>query len=230
NLYNHDEDDNNLLDYIDEISSLSPTDLTDRLNKECQQILIKQNLSLSSYDNLQLNHYALMAIYLLYKQHLTDDAKQLYNETLIRALRQEYELINNEKHDYMEKYNEAEENYLNKLNLNEKKMHQLQNKYEELLEHNELERLDSKKLLNDLAEKYEFNLYNLHQENENLKYNLSNMSQSREKSLGNDHNQLQSEYQQLRQDYDELISENELLKDYNSQMYQRKLQRNTDDQ
>ncbi|CAF5041940.1 unnamed protein product, partial [Rotaria magnacalcarata] len=40
NLYNHDEDDNNLLDYIDEISSLSPTDLTDRLNKECQQILI----------------------------------------------------------------------------------------------------------------------------------------------------------------------------------------------
>ncbi|CAF3726526.1 unnamed protein product [Rotaria magnacalcarata] len=230
NLYNHDEDDNNLLDYIDEISSLSPTDLTDRLNKECQQILIKQNLSLSSYDNLQLNHYALMAIYLLYKQHLTDDAKQLYNETLIRALRQEYELINNEKHDYMEKYNEAEENYLNKLNLNEKKMHQLQNKYEELLEHNELERLDSKKLLNDLAEKYEFNLYNLHQENENLKYNLSNLSQSREKSLGNDQNQLQSEYQQLRQDYDELISENELLKDYNSQMYQRKLQRNTDDQ
>ncbi|CAF3326714.1 unnamed protein product, partial [Rotaria socialis] len=230
NLYNHDEDDNNLLDYIDEISSLSPTDLTDRLNKECQQILIKKNLSLSSYDNLQLNHHALMTIYLLYKQHLTDDAKQLYNETLIRALRLEYELINNEKHDYMEKYNEVEEKYLNELNLNEKKMHQLQNKYEELLEHNELERLDSKKILNDLAEKYEFNLYNLHQENENLKYNLSNMSQSREKSLGNDHNQLQSQYQQLRQDYDELISENELLKDYNSQMYQRKLQRNADDQ
>ncbi|CAM4859045.1 unnamed protein product [Rotaria socialis] len=230
NLYNHDEDDNNLLDYIDEISSLSPTDLTDRLNKECQQILIKKNLSLSSYDNLQLNHHALMTIYLLYKQHLTDDAKQLYNETLIRALRLEYELINNEKHDYMEKYNEVEEKYLNELNLNEKKMHQLQNKYEELLEHNELERLDSKKILNDLAEKYEFNLFNLHQENENLKYNLSNMSQSREKSLGNDHNQLQSQYQQLRQDYDELISENELLKDYNSQMYQRKLQRNADDQ
>ncbi|CAF4984732.1 unnamed protein product, partial [Rotaria sp. Silwood1] len=37
------------------------------------------------------------------------------------------------------------------------------------------------------------------------------------------------EYKQLRQDFNELINENELLKDYNSQMYQSKLQDNNTD-
>ncbi|CAF4415190.1 unnamed protein product, partial [Adineta steineri] len=36
-----------------------------------------------------------------------------------------------------------------------------------------------------------------------------------------------NDYEQLRKDFNNLINENELLKDYNSQMYQRKLQ--TDD-
>lgn len=180
-----------------------------------------------------MNHYALMTIYLLYNQHLTDDAKQLYNETLIRALKQEYEMINTEKNDSIEKYNELEAKYLNELNLNQQKMNQLQNKCDELLEHNELEHLDSKKLLNDLSEQYELrirqyelNLYNLHQENETLKYNINVMLEQQQISPGTNYDQLKIEYEQLRKDYDEVINENELLKDYNSQMYQRKLKRN----
>ncbi|CAF0778122.1 unnamed protein product [Rotaria sordida] len=235
NLFPTDEEDNHLQDYIDEIYSLSSNDLSNRLNKECQQILTKKNISLDSNENYQLNHLALITIYLLYHQHLTDDAKQLYNETLIRALKQEYELINNEKNDYIEKYNYIEEKYLNELNINEKNFHNLQNKYDELLEHNELERLDSKKSLDDLIEQYnlhekqyEFNLYNLHNENENLKFNLNTLQDNYDKLLEKNHEQLDIEYQQLRQDYNELINENELLKDYNSRMYQAKLQDNND--
>ena len=38
----------------------------------------------------------------LSNQHLVDEAKQLYNETVIRALKQEYELISSEKNDLLE--------------------------------------------------------------------------------------------------------------------------------
>ncbi|CAF4514139.1 unnamed protein product, partial [Rotaria sp. Silwood2] len=235
NVFPTNEEDNQLLDYIDEICSLSSNDLSTRLNKECQQILSKKNLLLNSYENLQLNHLALITIYLLYNQHLTDDAKQLYNDTLIRALKQEYELINNEKNDYIEQFNCLKEKYLNDLNMNEKNFHNLQNQYDELLEHNELERLDSKKSLNDFIEQYdlrekqfEFKLYNLHHENENLKFNLNTLQDNYEKLVEKNYEQLEMEYKQLRQDFNELINENELLKDYNSQMYQTKLQENND--
>ena len=40
----------------------------------------------------------------------------------------------------------------------EKKLTKLQNQYDDLLEQNELERLDSKQSLNTLKEQYEFNI------------------------------------------------------------------------
>jgi len=89
--------------------------------------------------------------------------------------------------------------------------------------------------LNDLGEQYdlrekqlEFNLYNLHQENEKLKYNFNNLEDNYQKLLEKDYEQLDRDYQQLRQDFNEMINENELLKDYNSRMYQQKLQGNED--
>ncbi|UJR33572.1 hypothetical protein I4U23_021010 [Adineta vaga] len=224
NLYNVEDDDERLRDYMDELSTLPSDAFSDRLAKECQQILSKQNLSTLSYADLELNHLALLTVHLLYNQHLTDDAKHLYNETLIRALKQEYELINNEKLDHMEKYHSLEEKCREELNSNKKIYDKLQNKYDELLEQSELERFDSKKSVADLAEQYslrekqfEFNLFNLHQENDKLKTNLHQLAEIQEKVSVDD-------YEQLKQDYDELINENELLKEYNSQMYQRKLQ------
>jgi hypothetical protein len=137
----------------------------------------------------------------------------------MRALNQEYELINNEKNDYMEKY-------LHEVDTKEKQLHKLQNQYDDLLEQNELEHLDSKQSLDDLTEKYEFKLYNLHQENEKLKYNLSHLEENYGQNKDENYQQLENEYQQLREDYNELINQNELLKDYNSQIYQMKLQDN----
>ena len=223
-MFNAEEDDERLRDYIDELSTAPTQDLPDRLHKECQQILSKQNLSPSSYTDQDLHYLALLTVHLLYNQHLTDDAKHLYNETLIRALKQEYELINNEKLDYIEKYHSLEDKLRQELNLNEKVYDQLQNKYDELLEQSELERLHLKKSIEDLGEQYslrekqfELNLFNLHQENEKLKVNIHQLEEDQQKVAVKD-------YEQLRQDYDELINENELLKEYNSQMYQQKLQ------
>ncbi|CAF1066100.1 unnamed protein product [Adineta ricciae] len=226
NIFNAEEDDERLREYIDELSLVPIQDLPDRLHKECQQILSKQNLSPSSYTDQDLNYLALLTVHLLYNQHLTDDAKHLYNETLIRALKQEYELINNEKLDYIEKYHSLEDKFRQELNLNEKIYDKLQNKYDELLEQSELERLHSKKSIDDLSEQhsmrekqFEFNLFNLHQENEKLKHSIHQLEECQQKVSVKD-------YEQLRQDYDELINENELLKEYNSQMYQEKLQDN----
>jgi hypothetical protein len=131
----------------------------------------------------------------------------------------------------MEKYNSLEETCQHQLNLNEKNLDKLQNQYDELLEQNELERLDSKQSINELIEKYEnrikqfeFNLYNFHDENEKLKYNLNNLNDNYETIVGKNYEELERDYQVLRQDYDGLINENELLKDYNSKMYQEQLQ------
>ena len=77
-------------------------EVSGKLNKECEQIFSKQNLNSSSYSNLDLNQLALVAIHSLSNQHLVDEAKQLYNETVIRALKQEYELISSEKNDLIE--------------------------------------------------------------------------------------------------------------------------------
>lgn len=224
-----DEEDDRLQDYIDEMSTLSADDLSDRLKKECCQVLSKRNISPSSFADLQLNPLALLAVFALYNQHLTDDAKNLYNETLIRALKQEYELINNEKLDFVEKYHHLEDKYRQETAVNQKKMDKLRNQYEELLEQSELERLDSKKLADDLSEQHalrekqlECNLLNLHQENEKLRCSL-NSSESEQQRFA------EKDYDQLRRDYNELVNENELLKEYNSQMYQQRLRRNKDD-
>lgn len=191
---NIDEDNDRLKDYINEISS---TDVSNQLHKECQQILSKQNLDLS---NLDLNQLSLITLYSLHNQHLTDEAKQLYNETGLRALQQEYELINEEKNDLIEQLNS------------------LQKHSNELLEH---ERLHSKQIVKDLIEKYEIergqlqmNLFNLNEENEKLQQQLNNQNE----------NLTDNQYNQLKLDFDQLMNENELLKDYNAQIYQEKLQ------
>ncbi|CAF4504594.1 unnamed protein product, partial [Rotaria sp. Silwood2] len=62
----------------------------------------------------------------------------------------------------------------------------------------------------------------------NLKFNLNTLQDNYEKLVEKNYEQLEMEYKQLRQDFNELINENELLKDYNSQMYQTKLQENND--
>lgn len=80
-------------EYLDEIPSFSSNDL----ENECKQILSKQNINSSSLTNLNLNQLALITLRSLLKQHFIDEAKQLYNETIIKALKEEYELVNNEK-------------------------------------------------------------------------------------------------------------------------------------
>ncbi|CAF4940190.1 unnamed protein product, partial [Rotaria magnacalcarata] len=100
-----DDENNQLNAYINDISYLSSIDLSNALNKECQQFLLKKNLKLNSYSNLELNHLALITIYFLSNQHLCDNAKELYNETVVRALKQEYNLLNSERNDSIEKMN-----------------------------------------------------------------------------------------------------------------------------
>ncbi|CAM4785325.1 unnamed protein product [Rotaria magnacalcarata] len=100
-----DDENNQLNAYINDISYLSSIDLSNTLNKECQQFLLKKNLKLNSYSNLELNHLALITIYFLSNQHLCDNAKELYNETVVRALKQEYNLLNSERNDSIEKMN-----------------------------------------------------------------------------------------------------------------------------
>ncbi|CAF1461374.1 unnamed protein product [Adineta steineri] len=196
---NYEDDDDRLNEYINEISSLSPTEVSNQLNQQCQQILSKENLSLTSFPNLESNHLSLLALHSLYTQHLTDEAKQLYNETIVRALKQEYELLNNEKTDLIEQ--------LNSFRL----------KNDELLQQIELEQIHTKALI----EKYELN------ENQ-LKNNLLQLTQENQQTIENKYEELEKEYNQLKLDFNELINENELLKDYNAQMYQEKFQEKED--
>lgn len=57
---------------------------------------------MSSFPNLDLHQLALLTLYSLANQHLIDEAKQMYNDTVLRALKQEYELISNEKNDLIQ--------------------------------------------------------------------------------------------------------------------------------
>jgi chromosome segregation ATPase len=174
------------------------------LKKECQQIVSKQNLKLSSFPNIELNQLALIVLYSLDNQHLTDEAKQLYNETVIRALKEEYELINTEKNELMEQ-----------LNLSQEELNNLQLKYDEFLKQIELERGDFKQAIKDLTEKYEKQL----EVNRDTSHEDDNKL-NEEKNYG----ELEREYKQLRQDFDNVNNEYELVKDYNSQMYQEQMQ------
>lgn len=117
----------------------------------------------------------------------------------------------------MEKYLQAVESSDNKLN-------HLQNQYDELLEQDELGRFNSQKTIDDLKSAYEFQLYNLQQDNEQFKLNYKNLEEQYQQIKDKNYDELESEYQQLREDYNELINKNELLQDYNSEMYQNKLQ------
>lgn len=141
----------------------------------------------------------------------------MYNDTVIRALRQEYELINNEKNDYLEKY-------LQLVDSSDQKLNHLQNQYDELLEQDELGRFNSQKTIEDLKSAYELQLYHLNQDNEQWKLNYKNLDEQYQQIKDQNYDELEKEYQQLREDYNELINKNELLQDYNSQMYQNKLQ------
>ncbi|UJR13672.1 hypothetical protein I4U23_000684, partial [Adineta vaga] len=182
------EDNDRLNDYMMEITSLSSTELADQLNKECQQILSKQNFQFTSSLDLELNQLSLLALHSLHNQHLTDDAKLLYNETVVRALKQEYELLNNEKNDLIEQITK-----------------------------NELEHLETKA-----------NLLNLIEENKRLKDEIIEMNRNSEEIKENRYEILEKEFHQLKQEFNELVNENELLKDYNAQMYQEKLQEKKD--
>ena len=129
----------------------------------------------------------------------------------------------------MEKYLTLEDQCQQQLAMYQKKFENLQNKYDELLEHNELERLDSKQSVSGLVEQYdvrekqlEYSIYVLQEENQKLKYDFHQMRENYEKLQENDYGLLNKEYQQLREDYNEVINQNELLKDYNAQMYQDK--------
>ena len=230
-LLNSDGDDYLWSDYLVEISSLSPADLTERLKRECEQILSKQNVRTSAYPDLDLNQLALTAFYALYHQHIADDAKQLYNETMLRALRQECELISNEKNDYLEKCRLLEEQFQQQSNIHERSFGNLQNTHDDLLEQNELERINAKQSLSELADRYsarekqwEFNLLTLHEENQKLRQELDQLKEHYDSLAEKDYEQLDAEYQQLRQDYSDVINQNELLKDINSKMYQENLQ------
>ncbi|CAF4043397.1 unnamed protein product, partial [Rotaria sordida] len=148
-----DENNDQLNEYINELSSQSSIDISNNLNRECQQILSQQNLKLTSISNLELNHLALITIYFLYHQHLSDIAKELYNETFIRALQEEYNLLNNEKNDLIEHINSIQEKFqqiederlysqeiIRNLNekLNEKNYEQLEKQYNDLINENQL--------------------------------------------------------------------------------------------
>lgn len=84
------------------MSSLSPTELSNNLHRECEQILAKQNVNRSSLSSLDLHQLAFLALHALSDQHLIDEAKQMYNDTVLRALKQEYELISHEKNDLIQ--------------------------------------------------------------------------------------------------------------------------------
>jgi predicted phage tail protein len=71
---------------------------------------LKQNLQSTSFLNLELHQLVLITLYCLSNQHLIDEAKQLYNETILRALKQEYELINNELIQQIESNNQQQVN------------------------------------------------------------------------------------------------------------------------
>ncbi|CAF0830686.1 unnamed protein product [Adineta ricciae] len=200
---NNDDDEERLNDYMIELESRSPTELTDLLNKECQQILDKQKFNSSSFSDLDLSQLALVALHSLHNQHLIDDAKSLYNETVVRALKQEYELLNNEKNDLIEQLTKTEQ-----------------------------EHFQTKDTIKELTEKYEIQngqlearLSDLEQENQRLKNELNQHSEQIE---NDQYESLQKEFDQLKQENNDLVNENELLKDYNAQMYQEKLQEKRD--
>ena len=154
---------------------------------------------------------------------------------MLRAVKEECELISNEKNDYVEKYHSLEEQFQQQSSLLKTNFHELQSTHDDLLEQNELERLDAKQSLSELAEKYaarekqmEFNLFNLHEENQKLKHELHQLKENYDSLAEKDYGQLDEEYRQLRKDYDEVINQNEFLKDTNSKMYQENLQGSTE--
>ena len=224
-LFDDFPDNERLLQYIDELSAMPSNELADRLTKDSSQILRKEKLDEDSFGHLSNEQLALAAFRVLYEQHLADDAKQLYNETLIRALKLEYETISKEKNDYLEQYETNRDEFQQQRSAFEKKFDDLQNKYEELLEQNELERLHGEQSITHHAEtwkmrekQFEASLLQLNDENRHWR-NLY------EEIAAKNYDELVEEYQQLRNDFNEAINQNELLKELNAQMYQDKLQK-----
>ena len=107
------------------------------MEKECRDILSKEKLPLSSLPNADLIEVALIALHSLSHQHLTDEAKHLYNETVIRALKEEYELISSDKNDLLEQ------------------LDSLRDKNREALQRVDAERTELKERLEELTEQYD---------------------------------------------------------------------------
>ena len=200
-------------------------DLRDRLNKECRRILSKQKLNLASFPNLELLRLALFTIYFLSNRHSSDYEKIFDNETVIRALKQESDLTNEEKRDIMEQINCLQEQ-------NRREHNNLQTKFEELCQQLELERLNSQQVTKDLINKYEtkqmqleVHSSELHEENKRLSDALNQLRIDYEKLSKNDYERLEKWHRQIKLDCDPLINEDELLKHANSHMHQRRLQK-----
>ena len=202
-----------LQDYIDEISTLSTADLADRLKRDCHVVLSRRNVQLSPLVHDDLNRMALIALHSIYQQHLADEAKQLYDETVLRALREECESMSNEKNDLFEEIKSIREK-------NQRDLTDLQSKYDELLD---VERADAKQRLDDLIERYESEA-TLAQNHDSDWNGHGETLNSGVVEITNDYEQLVKESNHLRDDLHRMISENELLKEYNSQMYQERLQ------
>lgn len=164
---------------------------------------MKKDLELNSYSDLDVNHLALIAIYFLYNQHLSDSAKGLYNETILRALQEEYNLVNNNRNDLIEKINSIEEKYQEEVNA-------LKLKSNDLAQQMEDERIKSRDIIK-----------NMNESNEKLNYEFDQMKRDYESIKDKNNEQLEKEYNQLRFEFNEIKNENELLKDLNTQMFQK---------
>ncbi|CAF3690411.1 unnamed protein product [Rotaria sordida] len=237
------ENNDQLNEYINELSSQSSIDISNNLNRECQQILSQQNLKLTSISNLELNHLALITIYFLYHQHLSDIAKELYNETFIRALQEEYNLLNNEKNDLIEHINSIQEKfqqiederlYSQEIirKLNEKNYEQLEKQYNDLINENQLLKDYNALIYHDkLQEKIEHDsieIKSLHdvdiQCDLNDEIQLSNTKESNLNNNLNEDSTIQQisnkqEIIRLKTIIEEIEIENKYLKDLNLKLY-----------
>jgi len=84
-------------EYLEQIVCLSSKQLLTKLRQECEQTLSKQNVQFS--PSIDLNQLALLTVRCLSNEHLVNEAKQLYNETVLKALKEEYELLTNENNN-----------------------------------------------------------------------------------------------------------------------------------
>ena len=199
---NLDTTNDRLNQYIGELSSLDLNNLSDRLEKVCQEILSKQNLQISTISNKDLSACALMSLHVLTERHLTDEARRLYDETVIRALKEEFELLMTKKDELTEQLSDVQKT-------NQDEFNGLKLKYDEILEVLENEQNQSKDRMIDLEEKYQ----QIVEEN-----SIKSNEMKKLKQILDDHQQLQIKYEELNEEFQRILKENDLLKEYNAQI------------